>query len=104
MNSEGEYEGSKKEINYTQDTVLLFQIFCTFTIDRGFHGDKLPAWATLGRESEEFGLLWGRAWEDIPPQPTMGGKPILPISLSSPRTGLLPLDQEEGYLFQLKIP
>lgn len=42
---EGEYE-----INYAQSAVLLFHIFCSFITFRGFHGDKLPAGAALGKE------------------------------------------------------
>lgn len=53
----GENESGKKEINYAQSTVLLFHIFCTFGMVEGFHGDKLPAGAALGKEREAFGSL-----------------------------------------------
>lgn len=55
--NEGAYERSKTEINYTRSTALLFQIFYTFTIGKGFHGDKLPAGAALGKEKVGPGWL-----------------------------------------------
>lgn len=43
-------KGGKKEISYTQRAAFLLHIFCPFTVLKGFHGDKLPAGAALGKE------------------------------------------------------
>lgn len=79
-------ERGKQEINYTQSTALLFQIFCTFPLLKGFHGDTLAAGAALEKEREEFGLQCQRGWPDVTGS-AHAPQPGLPNSNSySPRT------------------
>lgn len=58
--NEGEYERGKKEINYSQGAALLLQIFCPFTVVKGFHGNKLPAGAALGKKGRILGAVGDR--------------------------------------------
>lgn len=104
----GEYEGSKKEGKLHSGHCSPFQIFCTLH-NWQVPWRQTPCLSNLRRKVREFSLLWGRVLGGHPPtapppprpqQPKgrMGRaaqKPILPISHASPRTGLLPLDQEE---------
>lgn len=66
---EREYERGKKETNYSQSAALL-HIFCPFTVVKGFHGDKLPAGAALGKK----GRVWGSVGDGL------GGGVLLPMT------------------------
>lgn len=96
---EREYERGKKEINYSQSAALL-RIFCPFTVVKGFHGDKLPAGAALGKK----GRIWGSVGDGL------GGGALLPMTGCS-QEPMIPIGNSyspdffmRGWVYGLQVP